>query len=311
MAKGRGTGSMNFPIGKPAGLSIQQVMPQFQQQAQLQGTQARQQMAAQSPSVQNPLQAAGIMPSQQGNFKQVPKTVEVGGVPQTIPEVQEKKDIPYSTLTDITGTRTTAKLLAQNVDQIINDPVLRSQIGPIHASTHGGLVGALGTFARHLMDDPTLGAFAEFKSHTQDVFQNYRKLLEGVRGAVGGSALISPVLPEMTDTDEVYVGKAIGALGKMKMNDQIMEDALKGQNYKTAGIEGKYPVRDVEAIRNSAVQQGINVGKPPVPGMPSSPAQDSTGGDSDMVSVTNGSKTFSIPKKNLATAQSRGFNVQS
>lgn len=260
MAKGS-AGSFSAPSIPAPKAGIDTIMPFVTNLAMMNTIKQKQNMAAQSPSVQNPLQAAGILPDQQKNFKQVPKTVEVGGVPQTIPSAEEKKDIPDGLFEQITGGRATSQLLSDNVDRIIKDKTLRSQIGPFHASTHEGMIGFIGENARSMMKDPTLGSFEEFKSNTQDVFQNYRKFLEGVKGAVGGSGLISPILPQTTDPAEIYVGKAIGALGKMQKNDQILRDTLKGQNYKTGGIEGNYPVADVESIRNKAVQGGINVAR--------------------------------------------------
>lgn len=289
-------GAFKFRGSKaPQTMGLQELMPFIQQQAMINSIGQKQNMASQSQSLQNPLQSANIPQGQQSMFKAIPKTMEVGGVPQTIPTMEEKKDIPDATMGEITGGRATSQMLANNVDRLINDPTLRGQIGPLHLSTHSGMIGDIGTTLRSLTKDPTLGAFAEFKSNTSDVFQNYRKFLEGVRGAVGGSSLINPILPEMSDPPEVYVGKAVGALNKMQKNDQILQDTFKAQNYKTAGIEGGFPVKDIESIRNKAVGQGINVAKSPIPGM------------NTIVTVSNGKKTFQIPKEKLADAQARGY----
>lgn len=280
-----GTGKFDTPkISQPSSEGMRwlssMILQQTQQKALLQKQQQLQQIAQQQ-SQGNPADRFQIPAGQEQNYKIAPEMKDVGGIPTPFTSIKEKEPPPQAAVDALLDNQQFARKGQKLAQSVIDNPDLQGQLGIFHPSAHTGMMGDLTMSLRAFMEKNAGGAmgntpgkaadFAAFKSGTQNIFQNYRKFLEGVRGAVGGSTLINPIYPRTEDPPEQYVSKALDVLDTMNQNDGKWRNYFDRTGYKTQGLGEPLNI-DTGKMRDSAVQHGMNItpggyNQSPIPGM--------------------------------------------
>lgn len=162
------------------------------------------------------------------------------------PEMQDK----------LTEGVSTAKDLISNANQLMDNPNIQNQMGPQHPSAYMNGMGNLAMNMRSAINrymgksNKDVTDFAEFKSSTGDIFQRYRKFLDGVRAAVGGSKLETPIFPQTSSDPDIFISQTLGLLKNMETNYHAVANTIQGQGYRTGGISDIFPSQGAQDLRS-------------------------------------------------------------
>lgn len=148
--------------------------------------------------------------------------------------------------------------LKNNLQQYIGSKNLQSRTTPLNPGAWDNAFGNTFLQIQGMMNNSDISQFAEFKSGTQQLFQQYRKYITGVQAGFPELQMLQPIFPIATDPPSIYLGKALQAIKTMKTNEETLVDYESKRGYNMGNLPGSYPVNPDE-IRQSALQAGINV----------------------------------------------------
>lgn len=94
--------------------------------------------------------------------------------------------------------------------------------------------GGIGSFILKVQSgfDPSAKEYIDFKSQTDQMFQEFRKDVTGAQAALKELGWLAPDFPEPNDPPETYYQKAVTALNKMQEGEKLLLDFYGQQGYR-------------------------------------------------------------------------------
>ncbi len=212
---------------------------------------------------QNVGQQVGEVQSEfSGGIAPIGSTLAQGGKPT----IDLNRPFPEAADSAIRLGRQQAVNLGQNVTKLINSPNLRTRTsrGPFNISGYGNQIGNVSLQLEGMKNDPNVSEFAEFKSTTEQLFQQYRKYITGVQAGFPELQMLQPIFPVTNDPPSNYVSKSLSALKTMSTNEQTALDYFEKRGYQIGNLKGTFPVNS-EEVRKMALNSGINVDPSTIP----------------------------------------------
>ena len=85
--------------------------------------------------------------------------------------------------------------LEKGVSHLIGSKNLQKRATPFNPSAHSNFLGNLALQIEGLGNNPNVSEFVEFKSGTEQLFQQYRKYITGVQAGFPELQMLQPIFP--------------------------------------------------------------------------------------------------------------------